>query len=55
MKNALMVRSASGELIEEFKSGIVAIGWVEVVMHYENFDSDGKSLIPLTRIYWPAE
>jgi restriction system protein len=26
-----------------------------VVMHYEKFDSDGRSLVPLTKIYWPAE
>ncbi|MDX1969977.1 MAG: restriction endonuclease [Planctomycetaceae bacterium] len=26
-----------------------------VVSHYENFDMDGKVLIPLTRLYWPAE
>ena len=26
-----------------------------VVTHYENFDMDGKVLIPLTRLYWPVE
>lgn len=26
-----------------------------IVTHYENFDMDGKVLIPLTRLYWPAE
>jgi len=26
-----------------------------VVAHYENFDADGKVLIPLTRLYWPAD
>jgi restriction system protein len=26
-----------------------------VVTHYENFDMEGKVLIPLTRLYWPAE
>lgn len=26
-----------------------------VVMHYENFDSEGRALMPLTKIYWPAE
>lgn len=25
-----------------------------VVEHYEGFDSDGRSLIPLLRVYWPA-
>ena len=25
-----------------------------VVDHYEQFDSDGRSLIPLVRVYWPA-
>jgi restriction system protein len=25
-----------------------------VVEYYETFDSDGRSLLPLTRIYWPA-
>jgi len=27
---------------------------VLVVEHYERFDSDGRSLIPLIRVYWPA-
>ena len=26
-----------------------------IVAHYENFDMDGKVLIPLTRLYWPAD
>jgi restriction system protein len=26
-----------------------------VVTHYENFDVEGRVLIPLTRLYWPAE
>lgn len=26
-----------------------------IVSHYESFDLDGKVLIPLVRIYWPAE
>jgi restriction system protein len=26
-----------------------------VVTHYENFDMDGKILIPLTRLYWPVD
>jgi restriction system protein len=26
-----------------------------VVANYEKFDTDGKTLLPLTRIYWPAE
>lgn len=26
-----------------------------VVSHYENFDLDGKALIPLIRVYWPAD
>jgi len=26
-----------------------------VVVHYENFDLSGRALIPLVRIYWPAE
>jgi restriction system protein len=26
-----------------------------LVEHYENFDMDGKVLIPLTRLYWPLE
>ena len=26
-----------------------------VVAHYENFDMDGKALIPLARLYWPVE
>lgn len=26
-----------------------------VVLHYEKFDSEGRSLVPLTKIYWPAE
>ena len=25
-----------------------------VVEHYERFDSDGRSLVPLIRVYWPA-
>lgn len=25
-----------------------------VVEHYDHFDPDGRSLIPLTRVYWPA-
>ncbi|HEV7733470.1 MAG TPA: restriction endonuclease [Candidatus Binatia bacterium] len=25
-----------------------------VVEHYERFDSDGRALVPLVRIYWPA-
>lgn len=25
-----------------------------VVEHYENFDLDGRSLIPMTRVYWPT-
>lgn len=25
-----------------------------VVEHYEQFDSDGRSLVPLIRVYWPA-
>jgi restriction system protein len=25
-----------------------------VVEHYENFDLDGRSLVPLTRVYWPT-
>jgi len=25
-----------------------------VAQHYENLDSDGRALIPLTRFYWPA-
>lgn len=23
--------------------------------HYDRFDSEGKALLPLTRIYWPAD
>ena len=26
-----------------------------IVVHYENFDLSGRALIPLVRIYWPAE
>lgn len=26
-----------------------------VEQHYENFDSDGRGLLPLTKIYWPSE
>lgn len=26
-----------------------------VVTHYENFDLEGRALIPLVRVYWPAE
>jgi len=26
-----------------------------VIEHYENFDEEGRKLIPLVRIYWPAE
>ena len=26
-----------------------------VVINYDNFDSEGRVLIPLVRIYWPAE
>lgn len=26
-----------------------------VVTHYDNFDLDGRALIPLVRLYWPAE
>jgi restriction system protein len=25
-----------------------------VVEHYETFDSEGRGLIPLMRVYWPA-
>ncbi len=27
---------------------------LQVVEHYDNFDSDGRSLVPLMRVYWPA-
>lgn len=27
----------------------------QVVTHYENFDLEGRALIPLVRVYWPAE
>lgn len=26
-----------------------------VVEYYEDFDPNGKALVPLVRIYWPAE
>ena len=26
-----------------------------IVTHYENFDLEGRALIPLVRVYWPAE
>ncbi len=26
-----------------------------IVTHYENFDMDGKLLVPLTRLYWPTD
>jgi restriction system protein len=26
-----------------------------VEQHYENFDTNGRALIPLTKIYWPSE
>lgn len=26
-----------------------------IVTHYENFDMDGRVLIPLTRLYWPVD
>lgn len=26
-----------------------------IEMHYERFDTEGKALVPLTRIYWPAD
>jgi restriction system protein len=26
-----------------------------VVSHYENFDLEGRALVPLVRVYWPAE
>jgi restriction system protein len=26
-----------------------------IQQHYENFDSDGRGLLPLTKIYWPSE
>ena len=26
-----------------------------VKQHYESFDSDGRGLLPLTKIYWPSE
>ena len=26
-----------------------------VEQHYENFDANGRALIPLTKIYWPSE
>ncbi len=26
-----------------------------VVTHYENFDLEGRALISLIRVYWPAE
>ena len=27
---------------------------LQVVAHYEQFDAEGKALLPLTRVYWPA-
>lgn len=27
----------------------------QVVTHYKNFDLEGRALIPLVRVYWPAE
>ena len=26
-----------------------------IEQHYESFDSDGRALLPLTKIYWPSE
>lgn len=26
-----------------------------IKQHYENFDSEGRGLLPLTKIYWPSE
>jgi restriction system protein len=26
-----------------------------IALHYENFDSVGRGLLPLTKIYWPSE
>ncbi len=26
-----------------------------IEQHYENFDADGRGLLPLTKIYWPSE
>ena len=23
--------------------------------HYETFDTDGRGLLPLTKVYWPAD
>ena len=25
-----------------------------IVTHYDAFDSDGRALLPLVRVYWPA-
>ena len=26
-----------------------------IEQHYENFDAEGRGLLPLTKIYWPSE
>jgi restriction system protein len=26
-----------------------------IVTHYDRFDSDGRALVPLVKVYWPAE
>jgi len=26
-----------------------------IVTHYERFDEEGRTLMPLVRVYWPAE
>lgn len=26
-----------------------------IVAHYENFDLEGRALLPLIRVFWPAE
>ncbi len=26
-----------------------------IVIHYENFDLEGRALMPLVMVYWPAE
>lgn len=26
-----------------------------IVAHYDNFDLEGRALLPLIRVYWPAD
>ena len=47
MKQAWMVRAGESVDIDKFAELLVD--------YYETFDIEGKALIPLVRIYWPAD